>query len=265
MNSKQEKYHEQIELYFRGELSETERVEFEKSLSNNTELKQEFDIHNELFFHFDKPDITNLKNINSEDLKIIKSYYKSKDSKKLKSVIERVNENYKRKESAKNRRIIYSVLSAAAIFIFIIIFYKLSLPNSQDLFVIYYDKDDLPSITSRSEVNNLYEGQKLFEEGLYQESYQFFSEYSRKEKKAEIQIYAGVSALQLNNYSDAIGYFDELINSESIDESMGLWFKSLTYIKMGDIKKARSILNEIIEDKSNFNYHKAKDLLVDIE
>ena len=97
----------------------------------------------------------------------------------------------------------------------------------------------------------------------YKKAEQLFSEHINKQSNfnPNVVLYLGVSNLELNNYDKALLNFEKLIQSNSIDKSKGYWYKTLTYLKMDDRNLAIKELKIIVENPSNYNYNKAKELL----
>lgn len=76
--------------------------------------------------------------------------------------------------------------------------------------------------------------------------------------------YIGMSYLELEQPKEAVVFFDKLYNSDSFDQSKGLWYKCLVYLKINDNVKLKNTLIKIIENPANYNYNKARELLDDL-
>ncbi|WP_299219936.1 tetratricopeptide repeat protein [uncultured Aquimarina sp.] len=259
-------YHDQIDAYLRDELSIEDRALFEQLLQNDPELVKEFKVHQELFAQVDEsvwidksftPDI--------EEVKEVENYFRSAEAKKLKDTIAKVQANYQKKNNTSflKNRLFLSVLAAASITIFVVLYTMNSNDSSQDLYAGYSEWQDLPSLTSRSDESQLAEGQRLFEQKKYDESYVLFKEYikDKNELLPSVLIYSGLSALELDKYTEAISYFDQIINSDTIDQSKGYWYKALVYLKQDKKNTAIKVLEIILKDKQNYNFDKAQALL----
>ncbi|MBW1297122.1 hypothetical protein [Aquimarina litoralis] len=266
MDANQEQYHDQIDAYLRDELSNDEKILFEQSLQNNPELSAEFKIHQELFAQMDESVwITDMFTPEQEEIKEITSYFRSEEAKKLKETIEKAKANYYKTErtSILKGKWIIPVLIAASFSIFVIL-YSINFSESpQELYAKYNEWNDLPSLTSRSDEDQLTKGQQLFEEKKYNDSFLLFENYiqSTDEVVPATLLYAGISALELDEYKKAISYFDQLINSNAIDQSKGYWYKVLTYLKQGKKEETIQVLEIIIKDQENYNFDKANTLL----
>jgi len=138
----------------------------------------------------------------------------------------------------------------------------------QELYVDNSNWENLPSLTSRSaSKKELVKGQELFEEGKYADSYSLFKEIMETQDLANssVLLYLGVSSLELGKYDESISCFDTLIASEAIDSSKGYWYKVLVYLKQDNKPEAIKVLNQILLDKNNYNYQKAKEILKKLE
>lgn len=262
----QEKYHDQIDAYLRDELSLEDKALFEQSLQNDPELLIEFKVHQELFVQMDEstwinesftPDI--------EEVKEVETYFRSAEAEKLKDTIAKAQANYQKKNNSSfiKNRLSLPILAAASIAIFVVLYTINSESSSQDLYAGYNQWQDLPSLTSRSDESQLAEGQLFFEQKKYDESYTLFKSYIEGENEVipPVLIYSGISALELNKYKEAISYFDQLINSDTIDQSKGYWYKALVYLKQNKKQKAITILEKVTSDKNNYKYQEALEVL----
>lgn len=266
MDINQEKYHDQIDAYLRDELSTEDRALFEQLLQNDPELLKEFKVHKELFAQLDESAwITDAFTPDIEEVKEVENYFRSVEAKNLKDTIAKAQANYQKKNNTSflKNRLFLSVLAAASIAIFVVLYTMNSNNADQDLYAVYSDWRDLPSLTSRSDESQLAEGQRLFEQKKYNDSYILFKEYikDKNELSPAVLIYSGLSALELDKYTEAISYFDQIINSDTIDRSKGYWYKSLVYLKQNKKNAAIKVLEIILKDKENFNFDKAEVLL----
>ncbi len=267
MSANQEKYQNQIDAYFRNELSDQERISFEKLLKEDTELSQEFIIHKELYAQFDPDlqiDITS--NAYDKEVEEIETYFESEEAKKLSEVIDKAQHNYQEAETPKkwpNKNIFIGLIAAASVALLVVLYTTNSGSSTQELYAQYSDWNDLPSLTSRKDGDQLSLGQSLFEEGKYQQANTVFKTIltQGKEVPPSVLIYSGVSALELDDYQEALTHFDQLMQSDTIDHSKGYWYKALVFLKQAKKDEAIAVLKRIVENKENFNYKEAVILL----
>ncbi len=266
MDTNQEKYHDQIDAYLRDELSAGDRALFEQSLQNDPELLIEFRIHQELFVQTDETTWINESFApDKKDVKEVEAYFKSSDAQKLKDTIARVQANYQKGSNTSflKNKLFIPILAAASIALFVVLYLVDSNSSTQDLYATYSQWQNLPSLTSRSDENQLAQGQRLFIQKQYDKSYIIFKNYlnTTNEIVPPVLIYAGLSALELKKYKDAISYFDQLIASDAIDQSKGYWYKALVYLKQNKKNEAIQVLEIILKEEQNYNFDEANVLL----
>ncbi|MEW7280541.1 hypothetical protein ABW636_18290 [Aquimarina sp. 2201CG1-2-11] len=268
MSTNAEKYYNQIDAYLRGALTNEEKAVFEKLLQENTGLRKELSLHKELYAQFDDTDWVGHqfegKNI---DFKNAEAYFRSEEANAFKEVIEKAEENYKNKSQTRflSTKKIIVLLAAASVALLFVFTTLLSKDTTEELYSQYNDWQDLPSLTSRgnTNTNSLSKGQVLFEEGNYQQANTIFESIVTTEKELPINvlIYAGATALELKNYTEAIGYFDKIIASNAIDHSKGYWYKAMVYLKQGKKEKVIETLEIITQLQNNYKYKEAIELL----
>lgn len=266
MDTNQEKYHDQIDAYLRDELSDKEKTLFEQLLLEDPDLLAEFKIHEELFAHIDEFSWgIHTKSLDTNKVKDVTSYFRSEEARKLKNTIEKAKANYYKTggTSVLKSRWIITALIAASLTLFITL-YSINFSESpQEIYAKYNTWHDMPSLTSRSDEDLLAKGQELFEQKNYKESFVLFNDYLNKTDTIipSLFLYVGVSALELDKHEEAIFCFDQLINSNAIDQSKGYWYKALTFLKQGKKEDAVNVLNSILENKDNYNFKEAKIVL----
>ncbi|MDH7445034.1 tetratricopeptide repeat protein [Aquimarina sp. 2201CG14-23] len=266
MDTNQSIYHDQIDAYLRDELSTEDKAFFEESLQNNSELLKEFRIHQELFAQADESTWINESfSPDKKDVQEVEKYFISKEAQEFKDLLVRAQSNYKKRKQTPsfNRKLWMPLLVAASIALFVVLYTMSSGDSPQDLYASYNQWQDLPSLTSRSDENQLAEGQLLFEQKQYKDSYKLFKDFveNNNEVLPPVLIYSGLSALELDKYTEAISYFDQLIDSDAIDQSKGYWYKVLVYLKQGKKKEAIEVLEIITQDGQNYNFKEAETLL----
>ncbi len=266
MDQNRETYHDEIDAYLRDELSLEEKALFKKSLQKNPELLEEFRIHQELFLQVDESGWTHqLFSPDKKEVAELETYFRSEEALKLKNTITKIRTTYNRKNASSffSNKTIISILVAASIALFVVLFTMNSDDSSEELYAQYSQWEDLPSLTSRSDETQLANGQHLFEENKFEESYNLFTSYNDDNSKIKpsLLIYIGLSALELNKYEEAISYFDQLIQSDAVDQSKGYWYKALAYLKQDKREEAISVLEIIRKNETNYKYITSKELL----
>ncbi|GGX12056.1 hypothetical protein [Aquimarina muelleri] len=263
MDINQEKYHKQISAYLRDELSPEEKKLFEKSLTQNPELLQEFKIHQELFAQVEgSEDIVVSWDYDKEDVRALTTYFRSEEAEKLKKTIQKAKNNYQgyKKQRVWRKNIILPLLVAASIAVFVLVYTFNSKSSTTEMYVKHSEWEDLPSLTSRGGDNKLAEGERLFVDKKYKESYAIFTALSQKEQQPSVLIYLGLCALELDQLDKALHYFELLKNTEAIDSSKAYWYLALTYLKQNEKEKATNILQELVSG-NHYKNTEARELL----
>lgn len=241
--NREEKTYLQIEKHLANELEGDELHTFEKELEKNTELRNEVALHNEIAQAVTEKDVINFRNL-------VKFALKNKTS----------------KEGAIPWRYI-SIAATISITLLIgivvmypVIFQKKSV---QQLYITYYEPyEDL--ITGRSnEVDDkntslalIYYNKQEYNKVIEQLNNVDIS------TKPLLQLYAGISYLNINDLKKAHSTFESIITGNSLFLIDALWYNALTYLKEGNPKKSKLVLEEITVISSNSNYsQKVKRLL----
>jgi tetratricopeptide (TPR) repeat protein len=252
-----------IEAYLGDNMSPEEVSVFKKQMENDPSLKNEVKLAKQVNHHL-RDDSNSDPVSENEYTREIRSFLQSDEAKTYKKTLLEVKEEYKANAVKTGKRNYFLVAAAVAALIITtagIIFFNQN--NTKDLYAEYYSNSDLPSLIKRSSSNDkLATGVITFKNLNFSEAILNFEAYknSTTEINPAVYLYEGVSYFQLDKYDAALEEFNKMIASNSLDSSKGLWFKMLTYLKMGDKKMANVVLNEILKDPSNFNYSRALEL-----
>ncbi len=86
---------------------------------------------------------------------------------------------------------------------------------------------------------------QAYREGDYPAAFRLFNSIPGEGFINRLYLYRGVTAMELGKYPLAIEQFNKL-ESDLMLQHEGMWYKSLCYLGMKDIKATRNALNEII-------------------
>ncbi len=89
-------------------------------------------------------------------------------------------------------------------------------------------------------------GKRFYNEKNYAKANDIFEKLLYTNPKA--LEYAGLVALQQNQYDVAMIYFEKLEQNTELLENKGKFFQALTYLKQGDERRGKAILQEIIDN-----------------
>ena len=258
-----------IEAYLGGDMTPEEQRQFEEMMAQNPELQKEVRLANEVNHHLNDSTWMGADAAKNDPTKQeIENYIKSDEAIALKSKLRQAGANYK-KTGSNSSSIKYIIGAVAAILIIALISNVLwnRSPNHDTLYAEFYVESDLPSLVKRGSENELLtKAVSLFQSNEYEQAIQFFEQYEKEIQGTDpsVYIYTGFSYLENGNIDEAIQNFDKLLESNSIDKSKALWYKSLAYLKADRIEECKAILSQIIED-SLFNAQKAKKLLDELD
>ncbi|WP_298760350.1 hypothetical protein [uncultured Psychroserpens sp.] len=259
-----EEDHILIENYLRGLLSENENKTFLERLESDEEFKECFEFEQQAFSVLNDDEWSFVSQRSSE-VKAYKSLLEESDMQDLKKTLNKVKSNYKGASRDSNKTFFY-YLAAASILVFLgFQFFLNQSPTNQDLYAKYVNINDLPSFATRGGgdviAQKLVKAQQLFENENYQESLELFESILKFETaNISLYLYTGIAQTELKLYDKASTTFDDLINNNSIDGSIGHWYKALLFLKQDKIDEAKIILKHIVRELL-YNHTKAKDLL----
>ena len=264
-------FHKQIEAFLTGQMSDVEKTDFEKQIEENPILKKEVEIYQEIDIAFDEGDWSTIPyKPDHKKLKEYEAQLKTSHSIELSQKINEVEHIYFNKEKSTKARFYlrygWAALLIMSLGVVIYLFLLNSSDTTSDLYASYKHWDNLPSLTKRSEDNDLSKAQKLFLQGDYQNALNIFRVYqSQSKNNYQVLFYIGAIQLELDQNESAIATFTEIANGNSLDSDKARWYLALAFLKTDDIIKAKNELLYLSEDPTRFNHSLAKELLVRIE
>jgi tetratricopeptide (TPR) repeat protein len=266
-----EQMYEQIASYLTNAMNATEKAAFEALLEKDDELATFVATFSSLESVYNEDTWTIKSNASVEEVKALAQQFRADDvqdlSQKIRAIQHEANTNTDNDTTPKRKKTyFYFISSAIAIAAIMTLFYFTFMQSltANDAFEQYHDWSTLPSFQTKSDTNNpLAKAKTLFQEEKYQEALTIFQKYEQENTTydAKIQLYIGVSYLELENYHEALQTFDKLRNSDAIDNHKAYWFTALIYLKQNNAETAKKILQNLVEKPSNYNYEKAKELL----
>ncbi len=194
------------------------------------------------------------------------------DKEQIKSKMLDLNESFQKRLAAKkpkrlDRTIYYPLAAAAAVVMIIIGIYFLIFlqsPNDQ-LFTQYFEPypNTIPLYRSDRVVLPLQHAMVEYEIENYSEALsRLKTMISKDPNNVTAHFYAGICELKMNNTDQAIGHFQTVKSTSSSDFiEPANWYLALAFIKNNDLKKAKQILNSIVNNKCEYAHQSA--LLLD--
>lgn len=263
---------EKLERYHKGLLSDNEKIEFEKEVLENPELKDEafgllvlYKGFNAIQLEKFQADINNWEKESSSE--------KTTTEKKETKVVS-IGFYLSR----------YKYLAAAVILLLMLpagylLYQNMGISKSDQLFADnaeHYTAIDLKTRSMTADANDPLEALK--EKGIssynkeeYKEALislnEYYSKASENNKTSELKLYLALSNLFTNNSADAIIFFKEIISKENSGnyKEAAQWYLALAYLKQIKVSDASEMLKIISETPSHAYQSKAKKLLPEIE
>jgi len=247
---------ELIEQYLDNLMSPETTLDFEKLIDNDEDLAKDIELFKQLNAHFTE-NYSELKT--DTDTTDLDTYFRSEEAKIIKNAIEKSGAIHSNKKTVK----LPIAIAASVIGLMICVagYFQFSKNN---LYEDYYTENDLPSLVARNVPDNSSSDIVIaYQEKKFLEASKLYLDYikSTTNFNENLFIYGGMTYLELNEFDKAIVEFHKMTTSNSIDNSKGLWFTALVYLKKEDHILLKETLNIIVQKKANFNYTKAVSLL----
>jgi len=256
-----EKNQHLIDTYLNGTMTSEELTSFNELIRKDEHFANEVNLQKQLSDHFND-NYTEIKStVNTSKLD---EYFRSDDAKNIKSIIEKVGGKHTPKKTFKFPK----AIAASLIGLFICVAGYLQFARN-DLYQEYYSETDMPSLVSRGN-NNQELSHKIviaYQNEAFNEAKNLYLNFTidNEDLNENVYIYGGMTYLKLKEYDKSLVEFNKMTQSNSIDNSKGLWFSALVYLKKEDSLKLRETLKTILKNPENFNYKKAKELLDDLD
>ena len=166
--------------------------------------------------------------------------------------------------STKNRSVWW--LAAASILVLVTcVFYFFNMNVSSDeLYANYYEpaKNIVhPIVRDIKEKDTKTNAFIAYQKKDYKTAQQLFSAIYVSTNESEFLFYEAISLLEINNIDDAIIRLESHKNYTDALSPKTNWYLALAHLKNNNITEVKSILNDIIIDKSAFKFKEAKALL----
>lgn len=268
-----EKTFTEIARYLNDDMDQVEREAFDKRLESDAELASFVTTFSSLESVYNEEEWNIQSNTSVEEIKALAKEFRAEDvsdlSKKIRS-IQQGERNRSIPQKNKKKTYFYYISSAVAVAAVCTLFYFSFFQSltAVEAFEQYHDWSALPSFQTKSDTQNtLANAEDLFQQKQYKEALDLFKAHEKTSTTyhPNVQLYIGVSQLELENYAEAIQTFTTLQESDAIDHHKAYWYLALTYLKQNDTESAIKILDILLKDSSNYNYEKAKKLRADLK
>lgn len=228
-----------FDQYLQGELSVEARLDFEKQLSENSELASELETFKdvqaqlEARFGFERE-----RKAFEANLKVISNEHFKTDKSKVISL----------------KWLGYLVAASVVLLVGLFLFHP-SKPSFEE-----YNQYENAYLTERAEgVEDLKQAETAFNAKNYKTAIPLFESVLKANKTAEIQYFYGVSLLENNQIEKAETVFNEIKSGNSIYKNKAIWSLALAKLKQKNYKACQEILLTIPSDYEH--YDKVEELL----
>lgn len=212
-----------IDRYLTGEMSPTEKAEFEAQVNQDPKLKKELDTFRSL-------------------------------SEKLASdpaipLIQTLSGIRKKKPTSRIRPLIRWASAAAAFLIIGIAVGRFIAqpPSANHLFESNFDPPRMTTTQMGGQADSLLAlAESRYNAGAFRDAYEALADYLREmPQNDEARYFAGLAATQAGNSAAAIGYFTQLIQKKSLFIDDARWNLALVYIRKEKWEEARQELLQL--------------------
>ena len=232
-----------FENYLSNELSAEEKTNFEKQLTEDSELASAFEIFKDLNLHLEN------KFGNQEELKAFKKNLKSISKEHFKT---------KKPKVVAFKPWQYAIAASVAILVGLFVFQNIN-PSFDD-----YNNPEMATFIERGDVNeNLKLAQDAFNAKNYKTAITYFEAILKESKSPEIQYFYAVSLLETDQFQKAEINLSDLRYGNSIYKNKATWYLALSKLKQKDYKSCKNILLTIPDDFED--YDQVQQLLNELE
>ncbi|WP_299888107.1 hypothetical protein [uncultured Lacinutrix sp.] len=256
----------QIDDYIKGGMMDDDRLSFEKEMEQNTALKDEVILQQELITLIGLEEWVSFRNTKeNEDLRALKEQLRSKTFQDASKKIKQIGlDNYKEKKEKieeKKRKFPFYYIPAAVILLFISVFFMNRNSGLDSYYKDYanWNKELSSFIVKNSDTSAFSNGEIAFKNKNYTSALKYFKTIKRNNKLYPYSLmYIGASYELENENKKALATFDQLITLNTFEEhTKGYWYKLLIYLKLNDKKNVEETLNTILQNKENYHYEEA--------
>jgi tetratricopeptide (TPR) repeat protein len=211
---------EQIDTYFQGKLSADDKKAFEERLDNDPAFADD-----------------------------VAFYVASKATLQEQNLRKRHAEWLPNRERSKRIRL-YSRMSmgiAASLVLLMFGWLLLKKPEltPEQVASVYIEENLMNLPVKMDETQDSLElGKRFYNEKKYAKALPIFKQLSDNEPQA--LEFTGLTALQMNQFEEAINYFERLAENTELIANKGKFYMALTYLKQGNTPKGKQLLQEVI-------------------
>lgn len=235
-----------FDKYLNNELSKKELISFENRLETDAEFQEEFNIYKAL------------------ESSLTSTYENAAAEAKLRNTLIELGEKFIKEEARKKETKVIPLINyrklmvaaSIALLIGFFIFKDGGTPAYND-----FSNHQTLELVVRSDQNEAFsKAEKAFNSKNYEEALTQLTILSNTHPNdAEIELYKGISQLELNEFKVADTTFDDISKGNSSFATTALWYKALSLLKQEKLDECKQVLETIPESAEE--YEQAQKLL----
>lgn len=261
-----------VDRYLNGELSPSQTEEFENLMKNDKTLRKA--VNNRLLAtdflleDVDEDEIDFDSVQKNERAQEYFKYYTNPENKQFYKSLKDLSVDNQTPEINQPKRIWFNPRVAAAIVLLFVSIVVFRYVNSTELYEEYSQYNDLPSLTMKSESDQLIQqAEQAFHSEDYKEAANLFGQYNSEQGElSDIgKLYYAISLAETNHAREAIEILEPIRNnSESLIQADAYWYSALFALKSENYEESRAFLATYQEFPNAKYLEKAKDLSKEI-
>jgi len=264
--SKTDRYSRRIANYLYKDLEGQERLAFEADLKHDPDLAFEFNRQSEMVDYFkSKTALDELEGSSDMDEaeRLVKEFYAAKKLSQQDTDHQAVL-NTGIKKGGQTRRIIYSLIAAAAVLMGILIIGNQSPSNTcSRLYTSYYEPLNDVNFIGRGaqevEFSEFQNALNQYLDGAYASSSRLLATIGAAYPGfAEAKLYYGLSLMGEEEYEASIKIFESFISEFEKYEAEAKWYLALSYLKLEKIPEAGELMTELAHQEGSLGKEAAK-------
>ena len=254
-----EEIYQKIHEYLAGELSETQRNQFESLLEKDPELAEEVSIHRQMQDNLGRDSSSADIDFSDGNYQTYRQFLDSEEAQAYRETISKVVE----KHIPRRNRTWYYLAAAVLVVLVMSLAVYYSWNSQGSPLESYYTWNELPSLTERTSGGDPARAQRLFEAKNYKEALVILEPLIGQEEEigAEVYLYTGICQYELGDVQRAVATMEKLLQSDLLDRNKARWYLALFYLSMEKTSLARVQLEYILTDELNFFDTEAKKIL----
>ena len=235
------KQQQEIEQFLKGQLSQQEAARFESKVNNDPELARDVEFYSNLKFTLKNAELIKA----NQSIKAVMSQKALDPDFDLKGIDAFKNPWWGGTTGLLTIGVLVMGLLAS---VFFINQQSNRLSPQPELSQEYLTPFESLIATSSEEETPLSLGIDYYNQGNYSEAINWLNRYLAGEPNEGAQLYLGISYLMQGEVQNALETLTPVVDEEGIFSPPAQWYLALTYINLGDLETARTLLQKLQGD-----------------